>query len=891
MTSNPHQTSRSKPWCKTTILVLLGLLWMLATAYIVWGQEEMSQGGGVMVVGGVESVVLVEDGGTRSYALDDWFSGDGLSYEVSGGNGVVDAMVSDGRLIIGGAGAGSVMVTVTATDGSGGSGEVMFSVEVLESPGFTDTVGHTHEVGIARFVAEGITRGCNPPRNDRFCPDRSLTRGEMATIMVRKFGLTAGDDAGVSFTDTATSVHRSNIAIFAAEGITRGCNPPTNDRFCPNRVVTRGEFATFLVRVLGLEGSDTGGFTDTAGSVHRFNIGLIAREGITRGCNPPANTRFCPNRGLSRGEVATLLSRVGPSTPPPVFEPRPSSPPSPSGVIGAPPGPVNTAPPASNPGSSSPAQTTPTTNPSTTATVAPPPTTNPALPDLTISIAAPSGEVSEGSEAMFTVTISEPADVRFQVTWVADTESPNVVTEELENVSGFVTFDIGENLKPLPVPVRDDNWLEAAETFTVTLSEVIRLSGELTFNPVFGTKTVVGTIAASDPLTLEFRVPSTIPEGDEVRFQARLSGGRSLEEIPLSLTLSGNATAGEDYTTPSDLSFSIPAEAESGHLAVSTIDDQFDEEDKTITATLTSFDIEGVTLMGTGMISTTLQDNDLPPELSMAVSSNSLDEASTAQTVTLSVTLARSAYPRDRTVNLEFTGSAGSSDYTSSATSIAIPTNTLGEMADTVTITVSTDDTYEGSENIMVAATLDGETTAFATETITITDADRPSVSMYFDRSTLLTTEESFGICFGQGSSPSSEIADPLVSGDTPTSFTSGITMLRFLTPCYIELKVVLSTAALGNEGSIPIRVASSSEADNNDWWWRFSDVADTQPSFNTSAPNVSFAAGETEKNIQIALRGSGPEENLVLEFGDLPAQFTEGTPNQVTIRARNNQG
>ncbi|NIR37873.1 MAG: hypothetical protein GWN07_18585, partial [Actinobacteria bacterium] len=48
--------------------------------------------------------------------------------------------------------------------------------------------------------------------------------------------------------DIAESVH-----AVAAAGIARGCNPPVNDRFCPDRALTRGEAATMLVRALGLD--------------------------------------------------------------------------------------------------------------------------------------------------------------------------------------------------------------------------------------------------------------------------------------------------------------------------------------------------------------------------------------------------------------------------------------------------------------------------------------------------------------------------------------------------------------------------------------------------------------------------------------------------------------
>src|SRR5690606_13410789 len=50
---------------------------------------------------------------------------------------------------------------------------------------FTDTTGHVFEGDIARLAAADITRGCNPPANDRFCPDDPVTRGQMAAFLKR----------------------------------------------------------------------------------------------------------------------------------------------------------------------------------------------------------------------------------------------------------------------------------------------------------------------------------------------------------------------------------------------------------------------------------------------------------------------------------------------------------------------------------------------------------------------------------------------------------------------------------------------------------------------------------------------------------------------------------
>jgi hypothetical protein len=83
-----------------------------------------------------------------------------------------------------------------------------------------------------------------------------------------------------------------------------------NDRFCPDDPVTRGQLAAFLVRALGLEVNTHPGFVDVpAGSTFAGDIGRLATAGITRGCNPPVNDRFCPDDPVTRGQLAAFLHR------------------------------------------------------------------------------------------------------------------------------------------------------------------------------------------------------------------------------------------------------------------------------------------------------------------------------------------------------------------------------------------------------------------------------------------------------------------------------------------------------------------------------------------------------------------------------------------------------
>jgi hypothetical protein len=175
---------------------------------------------------------------------------------------------------------------------------------------FADIAGSVFANSIQWLAAEGITQGCNPPANTNFCPDDRVTRGQMAAFLVRAQSLPAytGPDR---FQDDDASVFEGAIERLAQAGITVGCNPPANDMFCPDRNVTRGEMAAFLGRAFGY--ADNGGgdwFLDDDGSVFENAIDRLRTAGVTQGCNPPANDRYCPDDFVTRGQMAAFLKRA-----------------------------------------------------------------------------------------------------------------------------------------------------------------------------------------------------------------------------------------------------------------------------------------------------------------------------------------------------------------------------------------------------------------------------------------------------------------------------------------------------------------------------------------------------------------------------------------------------
>jgi hypothetical protein len=143
---------------------------------------------------------------------------------------------------------------------------------------FTDTVGHPFEADIEWLRLSGITGGCAA---GRFCPDAAVTREQMATFLSRALDLPTA--AGDYYSDDERSIHEADINRLAASHITGGC---AANRFCPGGVVTREQMASFLVRGFGLATTGADFFTDDEWSIHEPNINRLAASGITGGCSP-----------------------------------------------------------------------------------------------------------------------------------------------------------------------------------------------------------------------------------------------------------------------------------------------------------------------------------------------------------------------------------------------------------------------------------------------------------------------------------------------------------------------------------------------------------------------------------------------------------------------------
>lgn len=255
---------------------------------------------GVVSIVGIDGAELerVTLPGTAAVAV-------GAADQDGDGRSDISSLASNGEL--------SVAVGNTPTGRSVGAWWIDPNYECDDDPVPLEWEGTFHDDDDSEFegdieqVAElGITRGCNPPFGDAFCPRDRVTRGQMAAFLVRMFSLPPTLDD--FFSDDEASEFEDDINRLAAAGITAGC---TASSYCPAERVTRGQMAAFLARGLGLSGDTSQNrFDDDDQSVFEDQIELLAEAGVTRGCDPPRNGSFCPEAEISRGQMAAFLGRA-----------------------------------------------------------------------------------------------------------------------------------------------------------------------------------------------------------------------------------------------------------------------------------------------------------------------------------------------------------------------------------------------------------------------------------------------------------------------------------------------------------------------------------------------------------------------------------------------------
>ncbi len=188
-------------------------------------------------------------------------------------------------------------------------------------------------------------------------------------------------------------------------------------------------------------------------------------------------------------------------------------------------------------------------------------------------LAVAGGAAAEGDgEIEFAVTLSLASSSEVTVEY-ATAEGTARAGEDFEPAAGTLTFPAGATAATIRVPVVDDDVDEAAETFTVRLSQAV--------NAAVGDGEAAGEIADDDLPVVEIAAePAALKEGGTATFTLTRAGDLA---VPLSVPVRvGELGAFLSGTAPSPVAFA--AGAATAAFAVATEDDAVDEADGAVTA-------------------------------------------------------------------------------------------------------------------------------------------------------------------------------------------------------------------------------------------------------------------------------------------------------------------
>jgi len=177
---------------------------------------------------------------------------------------------------------------------------------------FADVKGHWAKSYVESMANKLIAQGYE---DGSFGPDRSITRAEFATLVVRALGLSS-KSATASFKDVKASDWYANaVAVAAQAGIVKGYEDGT---FQANKVITREELAAMVVRASAFAGTDLSisasevasalaAFSDADGIVWaNAEIASAAKAGIVNGFE---DGTFGATKTATRAEASTMLQR------------------------------------------------------------------------------------------------------------------------------------------------------------------------------------------------------------------------------------------------------------------------------------------------------------------------------------------------------------------------------------------------------------------------------------------------------------------------------------------------------------------------------------------------------------------------------------------------------
>ena len=248
-----------------------------------------------------------------------------------------------------------------------------------------------------------------------------------------------------------------------------------------------------------------------------------------------------------------------------------------------------------------------------------------------VRISGSSGRPAEGTALAFTLTRTGETTAALPVT-VAVSETVAMLTATPPTT---VTFPIDAASVALSVPTDDDTVVEADSTMTVTVQTPPTPATYEVGVPQAASVTVRDNDTAIFALTV---TPEEIVEGADAEVRVAIDNGVTFAtDQTISLALTGEATAGDDYTVAAE-TLTLPAGVSEVTTTLTTVDDTDEEGAELLTVTAT----HETTRIGSASL--TIEASDVPPAISITAGSE-VDEGAP---VVFTLTREKVTEPRDR---------------------------------------------------------------------------------------------------------------------------------------------------------------------------------------------------------------------------------------------------
>ncbi|MCY4670632.1 MAG: hypothetical protein OXC29_21900, partial [Rhodococcus sp.] len=196
--------------------------------------------------------------------------------------------------------------------------------------------------------------------------------------------------------------------------------------------------------------------------------------------------------------------------------------------------------------------------------------------DAPTILIADAAAAEDDGEMAFAVRLSVASSQTVAVEY-ATADGTAMANTDYEGTTGTLTFPALEMEQTIRVPINDDDLDEATEAFTIALSNAS--------NAAIADGEATGVIDDNDlPVVSVTADPTAVEEGETVTFTLTRIGDLTVPlTVPISITERGAFLADR---TPIEATFA--ADAKTTTLLVATDDDERDEVDGAVTATITS---------------------------------------------------------------------------------------------------------------------------------------------------------------------------------------------------------------------------------------------------------------------------------------------------------------